>query len=142
MTIKETPGETPFLYFPRFSFSPTSFLPSFPAGSAQSLPVPGVGDLAQGAGAGAGLGWALLFYLLFLPLSFLFTHSWHTHRLQSLRCVPALPWSLQGEMGQWEFLEVHRGKCHVLHLGRDISICQHSHGGPEQSCRGVCPDGP
>lgn len=42
-----------------------------------------------------GLGWALLFYL-FLPLSFLFAHSWLTHRLQSLRCVPAPVLSLPG----------------------------------------------
>lgn len=46
--VKETPGETPFLYFSRFSFSPACFVPSFPAGSAQSLPVPGGDDTGLG----------------------------------------------------------------------------------------------
>lgn len=90
MTIKETP----FLYFPRFSFRPASFLPSFPAGSAQSLRVPGGGDTVQGAGAVLGFA-----FLLVVCSSFLLVYScytWYTHGLQSLRCVPALPWSLPG----------------------------------------------
>lgn len=98
MTIKETPGETPFLYFPRFSFSPTSFLPSFPAGSAQSLPVPGVGDLAQGAGA--GLGFAFLFVV---SSSFLFVYSLVAHPQVSVpqvcTCSAMVPSGRNGPMG-------------------------------------------
>lgn len=68
--IKETSEGTPFLYFPRFS--PASFVPSFPAGSAQSFPVPWGGDTAQGAGLGFG-------FLLVVSASFLLVYSLVAH---------------------------------------------------------------
>lgn len=144
MTIKETPGETPFLYFSRFSFSPTYFLPCFPAGSVQSLLVPGGSDIAQGAGV--GLGFAFLFVVSSSFPSCLLTPGTPTAFSPSgvyLLCRGP-PWAgpFRERWASGNFLKMVEGNA----MSCTWQGCFHlpAHGGHEQSCREVpgCPDGP